>query len=100
MDQTGSFRSEAFKDGRRYVFEAHYDNFRWRARIWDEQGNVHGEIECARCDGEVSGEEQEDAVSDWVHNAIAHGVGFHADGTCVTAPGAEQLGEALRGPVV
>ncbi len=99
MQNRGSFTSEAFKDGRRYVFEAHYDDFRWQARIRDESGHLHGEIECARCDGEVCGEELEDAVSDWVHNAIAHEVGFHATETCVERPTEGRPAAAVDGPV-
>ncbi|QHI99515.1 hypothetical protein GT347_16975 [Xylophilus rhododendri] len=100
MHCKGRFISEAYKDGRRYVFEASFDDLRWHATIWDEEGQLHGDIECAPCGQGRCGEELEDAVSDWVHNAIAFEVGFSPSDHCVHPSPAEQLATVMRGPMV
>lgn len=79
MPDLQSFRSEAYKNGRRYPFEARFDECLWTATIRDETGLRRGVISCESHQPRLHGEELEDAVCDWVHRAVQHNVGFSED---------------------
>jgi len=76
MPNLQSFRSEAYKNGRRYPFEARFDECLWTATICDESGLRRGVISCEAHQSGLCGDELEDAVCDWVHRAVHYNVGF------------------------
>lgn len=73
------FRSEAYKNGQRYLFEARFDATLWTATIRDESGQLRGAISCESLDPALLGDEREDAVCEWVHRAVQNNVGFSED---------------------
>lgn len=76
MPPLQSFRSEAYKNGQRYLFEARFDASLWTAVIRDESGRRRGAISCESHQPQLRGDELEDAVCDWVHRAVDYNVGF------------------------
>lgn len=76
MTAIQSFRSEAYKDGRRYTFTARFDETLWTAVIRDESGRRRGAISCESHQPGLRGDALEDAVCDWVHRAVDNNVGF------------------------
>ncbi len=76
MQAATTFSSEAFKEGQVYLFDATAHEKHWSAVIWGPDGRMHGEITCEYLGPRLEGDALEDAVSDWVHEAIRCGVGI------------------------
>lgn len=81
MGETKVMKSEFLIDGHDFGFEAQFDSRHWRAKIWDGNGDLRGEIQCGVHGATLEGQALEEAVYDWIFRSIKDRVGVSWPGT-------------------